>query len=169
MAQTPFELEQIVRLCESVRPARILEVGVWHGGTLWEWLGIAAEKVVAVDNQMLERETWEGWAADAAVDLVLIHGNSADPDVVAQVAAHGPFDFAFIDGDHAYDGVKSDWENYGPLASVVAFHDILPRPDHQVDRLWQELKPGRRTIEIVGTEPTAGMDNPTAGIGAIFQ
>ena len=40
----------------------------------------------------------------------------------------GPIDFLFIDGDHAYDAVRRDWEDWhGFIApdGVVAFHDAL--------------------------------------------
>lgn len=168
VAQTAFELEQTVSLCRSLKPKSVLEIGVWHGGTLREWLKIA-DLVVAVDNQMLEPDLWEHWAAEQDTELVLIQGDSRSANVVAQVSDLAPFDFAFIDGDHTYGGVRDDWFNYGPLCKTVAFHDILPRSDAQVDLLWQEIKPGRRTIEIVGTEPSAHMDNPVAGVGVVFQ
>lgn len=35
-------------------------------------------------------------------------------------------DFLFLDGDHTYDGVKGDWDNFSPLlvaGSIVVFHD----------------------------------------------
>jgi cephalosporin hydroxylase len=168
VAQTPFELEQMVNLCRTLNPKRILEVGVWHGGTLREWLRLA-DTVVAVDNQMLDPTTWQQWAAEEGADLMLIHGDSHHPDVIAAVAALGPYDFALLDADHSYGGVRADWLNYGPHADVVAFHDILPRPDAQVDRLWAEIKQGRRTVEIVGTEPVEHMDNPVAGVGVVFS
>ena len=37
-------------------------------------------------------------------------------------------DFAFIDGDHSYEGVKLDWEVLSPRMTefgVVVFHDTL--------------------------------------------
>ena len=40
-----------------------------------------------------------------------------------------PFDFIFIDGDHTYDAVKQDFEQWFPLlqpGGIVAFHDSAP-------------------------------------------
>lgn len=49
-------------------------------------------------------------------------------------------DFLFIDGDHAYEGVKADFEMYSPLVrkgGLVALHDICVHPpemDCHVDK-----------------------------------
>lgn len=40
----------------------------------------------------------------------------------------GEIDFLFIDGDHAYEAVRRDWEDWSPHvapAGAVAFHDAL--------------------------------------------
>jgi predicted O-methyltransferase YrrM len=46
----------------------------------------------------------------------------------AAVGWCAPIDFLFIDGDHAYDAVKRDWQNWSPHVTsdgYVAFHDAL--------------------------------------------
>lgn len=79
----------------------------------------------------------------------LFLGNSRAPTLVKAVQDLGPYDFCFIDGDHSYEGVKADWENYGPHAKVVAFHDIVNNTG--CFRLWQELKEQYRTIEYTSS------------------
>lgn len=66
--------------------------------------------------------------------------------------ASAPYDLVFIDGDHTYDGVKADWENYGPLARLVAFHDIA-HTESEVSKLWAEIKQsGYETTECVASQ-----------------
>lgn len=166
-AQAPFELGVLAALHQLIRPARTLEIGVWHGGTLWHWLQ-AAQTVVGVDDLMEHRQDWQQWAEDADADLALIHGRSDNPDVIEQAWAHGPYQFLFIDADHTYQAVKADYDVYREMVEpggVIAFHDIKPRPEqgYGVDQLWDEIKnaPGARTIEIFQKEPyySSGMNH----------
>src|SRR5690606_19990704 len=79
-------------------------------------------------------------------DVFAIFGDSRNANTIAQVVKRGPYDAVFIDGDHRYEGVKADWENYGPLGRIVAFHDIAGggytarqgAVEIEVDRLWRE-------------------------------
>jgi hypothetical protein len=83
-----------------------------------------------------------------------------------------PFDFCFIDGDHRYESVRSDYECVGQYARICAFHDII-RPAvapsrsevNGVPRFWQELRhtPGEWATfrEISHARP----GHPCLGIG----
>lgn len=75
-----------------------------------------------------QRDTWQEFHDNTSDfgDLILpVRGFSTA--VVDRVAGIAPrLDVLFIDGDHSYDGVKSDWEAYKGLlgpGSVVIFHD----------------------------------------------
>jgi hypothetical protein len=59
---------------------------------------------------------------------------------------------------------------YGPLVrpgGLIAFHDILPRPDLpdiQVHRFWREIKNSHDTVEFIGTEESG---KKVIGIGLL--
>lgn len=93
----------------------------------------------------------------AASDLVgrgqkahVIIGNSHDAKTVAEAGKFAPFDAVFIDGDHSPDGVRADWENYGPMGRMVAFHDIYEQKTNPtaIMRLFKEIRQGRRWVEF---------------------
>ena len=50
-------------------------------------------------------------------------------DRLVKATGGKPLDFLFIDGDHAFKGVKSDFQLYSELVrpgGLIAFHDIIP-------------------------------------------
>lgn len=98
--------------------------------------------------------------------VVVIWGDSAARGTVARVQERAPYDLVFIDGDHRSEGVRADWENYGPMARMVAFHDIDAangklEPErlalYGVHELWAELKQRYRHAEIIGRERGMGI------------
>ena len=47
------------------------------------------------------------------------------------------FDLLFVDGDHSYEGVLSDLNNFGPRAKVVMCHDASETENPQIMRANQ--------------------------------
>jgi cephalosporin hydroxylase len=165
--QNVGELAALWELVAQKPHARVLEIGSLFGGTLWHWIHLPhSYVVVSVDlvskwhrEAVLEaREQWPGWADDAGVELHVLEADSTDPKTLAAVqAASSYFDFAFIDGDHSYDGVRTDWLNYSPLVrsgGLVAFHDTWPNYDRHEPGVVQwvdELRHHLPSIEF--TDP----------------
>ena len=102
-------------------------------------------------------------------DVSYFFGDSTADGTFEEVKSRGPYDAVLIDGDHRYEGVKSDWLRYGKLAPIVAFHDIVgtgQKDKHgsqvEVPRLWAELKPDHKHQEYVD-------DGSAMGIGVLFH
>lgn len=127
-----------------------LEIGSAYGHSLamMAMVGMKGSKVCTID---------QGWAWEVLSETIdklksvgydahKFQGDSTSPEAIAFAEKHGPYDFIFIDGDHSYEGAKADWLNYGRLSKLVGFHDIA-HPDHDVSKLWSELKATHKTEE----------------------
>ena len=106
VGQVPEELDRLRDLYRKRQPVRVLEIGVWHGGTLREWLAETPEVVVAVDPdpQVTDYDVGDH------TQFVLVVGRSQEDHVRDQIREHAPYDWVFIDGDHEYSAVKADTE-----------------------------------------------------------
>lgn len=164
LPQDREELRQLYELMQRERVVNMLEIGSRNGGSLSVLAQAVVEggEIVAVDMpdgpwghthswaNLLRVGSWLGGIGYTGAE---IKGNSQDQYTVAIAKGNmnGPIDFCFIDGDHSYEGVKADWENYGRHARICAFHDIAPNPGRCVNegkgrgvlgvrQLWDELK-----------------------------
>ena len=181
--QNSLEIEGLYREVCQLCPEQVLEIGTARGGTLYLWTQAASDDAVIVSVDLpkgdfggaypIEKMPFYQEFARNNQALHLLREDSHDPMTIAKVKtlfARGKIDFAFIDGDHTYEGVKADFENYGPLVrpgGLIAFHDILPRPDMpsiQVDKFWAELKQTFETRDLIGSDASGRK----IGIGLLF-
>lgn len=143
------EIGQLATLVQELRPRRSVEIGFRRGGTLALWatltppdgtvLGIDLpdDFTMAQASKLMEAySNLQIWLCDS-------HKQSLPMDLGA-FFDHQPLDFLFIDGDHSADGVRRDWNTFGPLVrrgGLIAFHDIQPHPETLgVHALWKELR-----------------------------
>ncbi|MDO8804340.1 MAG: class I SAM-dependent methyltransferase [Elusimicrobiota bacterium] len=105
-------------------------------------------------------------------DLRLIDGDSRSPasaEIFSKALDGKKLDLLFIDGDHTFEGVRSDFEMYSGFVrpgGVIAFHDIQPGYELElgvaVSRFWKEYPlPGKRAEFI------ADSSQLSYGIGAL--
>ena len=181
-AQDATELALLIDLFRHEQVRSYLEIGSRYGGSLWKIARSmpTGSRIVAVDMPAGFGGRPDGKEVlDACIkelvrlgyDASVVWGNSTHRDVIAQVAPLAPFDAAFLDGDHTLDAVTADWNNYGGMAQIVAFHDIAwQRPKGwggkviAVPQLWESLKSSYRHQEF-RTHPS-GKDN---GIGVLWR
>ncbi len=166
MLQVDAEIDGLAEILVAEGVRSYLEIGSKFGGSLKR----VAERlpkgsrIVAVD---LPRGT-KAWPESerslkaviddlkgAGYDAHLIWGDSTAPDIIAKVRALGPFGGCFIDANHTLPFVQKDWANYGPMARIVAFHDIGWRraPDWEgcridVPEFWDRVKQDYRHQEL---------------------
>ncbi len=169
--QNPVEIESLFKEVCDLRPERVLEIGTAQGGTLYLWTQAASENATLVSVDLpggdfggaytpCRSKLYKAFARPRQA-LHLELADSHKPESLAKVKElfeNQQIDFAFIDGDHTYEGVKADFNDYGPLVrpgGIIAFHDILYRekqPSIRVDILWKELQQQYVCTEFIGPE-----------------
>ncbi len=169
ISQYKNEFTELLKLFKLASPHHILELGTHYGGTLYQWIKHTqhGDRIVTIDDYQLNESMYSRWN-NKGQDLRVIKGKTQDKKVIDAARNFGPYDFIFIDADHSYDVVKRDWEEYGAMTnphknSLVAFHDIMPHPNTEVDKLWSEIKNDYTYWEFTSVENQYG-----CGIGVLL-
>lgn len=174
--QIKEEIEKFQLEVDLKKPKIIVEIGTANGGTLSRWLEIESAEIVISIDYPLGVHGGQGYEERMNVitetlencnylnkKFFSINGDSKDIKTINKLESilNGKkIDFLFIDGDHTYDGVKSDFENYQKFlnnGSIVGFHDIIESEYHKsmgcfVYELWENLKTKYNFKEFVYTE-----------------
>lgn len=150
------ELQEFLEIYKEMQPKNIAEIGSFYGGTLWFFLknNPNIEKLIVIDmpippsdgryNEMVAAKSqWQQWIPEFT-QFQNYEGNSHDNNLIATVHdnnIYNDIDMLHIDGDHTYEGVKADFENFKSLVKkggMIVFHDISGIPD--VAQFWNEVK-----------------------------
>lgn len=180
--QIPSELTALGEILAELRPERALEIGTAQGGTLLFLTRLASPRatIVSVDlpagkfggGYSIKQQWFYHRFARRGQKLHLLRGDSHSPEMLARVKAtfgNQVLDYLFIDGDHRYEGVKSDFEMYGPMVrkgGLAVFHDIVDGPPENVGgvpRFWREIKARYRHEELINDPQQGGL-----GIGVLY-
>jgi predicted O-methyltransferase YrrM len=153
---TARERAALSRLAAGQR--RVVEIGVWHGvttsvlrrsmasdGVLWAVdpfppgrLLVSLQRPIARREVRRVRKGAVRWLRETGEQAAATYTRSGEPAV----------DLVFIDGDHSYEGLVSDWRAWSPLVAaggVVALHDSRPTPERPI----ADAGSVRATSEIV--------------------
>lgn len=164
LQQIRAEILALTNFVAGLRPRNIMEIGSASGASFYLWSRLAAEdgKKISVDlpggvyggevNADLEvRARRDQMMQGFAPGVHIVAGDSHTPEIYGQVQSilgEEKVDFLFIDGDHTYEGVRTDYLMYRDFVrsqGYIAFHDINDSEFHRanrvgVGRLWRELE-----------------------------
>lgn len=180
--QIQEEILELLKILEKNNPKIILEIGTANGGTLFLFSRIASDDATIISVDLPQGKFGGGYPkwkiplyeafAQSNQKLHLIRADSHKQETLEEVEKFlngRKIDFLFIDGDHAYEGVKKDFEMYHKLViegGIIAFHDIVPGPAESVGgvpKFWGEAKGNAPYKEIVHNWNQGGY-----GIGVLF-
>ncbi len=156
---------------------RLVEIGVWHGVTTARLRAAMAPDGVlyAVDPfppgrlgfslQRCIAHCVAGSIRNGTIEWVELTGEQAGRRHAAE--QRDPVDLVFIDGDHAYESVRGDWEAWSSLVApggVIALHDSHPTPARPIHEAGSVLftrervltDPRFTVVEVVDTLTVVG-------------
>jgi cephalosporin hydroxylase len=169
IAQKKHEMLMVQELLKNEKIERVLEIGTWTGGTALLWAHMVSKHengIVFCCDLSFDYGHFRGYEPGTNIlreygqqvykdsplrnYIVEIKGDTHDPEFIAKVFQNiaRPVDFMFIDGDHTYEGVKADFQNFSSFVKpggYIAFHDIQDTEIHRgngcfVAQFWNEVK-----------------------------
>jgi cephalosporin hydroxylase len=178
--QIEAEITALLEWVSAKAPRVVCEIGTAQGGTTY-LLGQSlpsVQSLIGVDLFVRRKERLQFFARPGQC-ITFFEGSSYDPETVSRVRNRlggEKLDLLFIDGDHTFRGVVSDFALYRHFVKdggIIVFHDIIEdyKTRHgrdtghwvgDVPRFWREIKSFYETREFVESRDQDGL-----GIGAL--
>ena len=159
------DLRILLQIALPLQPKSILEIGTCKGYSAEVWI----KAFEPAHFLTIEKDTFDSLSPTLIHNMNYIYAFNHDSHTINtygmldRIIANEKIDFLFIDGDHSYEGVRKDWEMYGPLVKkggIVVFHDVqymAVNPPVEVKLLWDELKKEHKYVEIKTSKSSTGM------------
>jgi predicted O-methyltransferase YrrM len=199
--QNPRELREFLTVALDRRPKVIVEIGTAAGGTFY-----CLSQVADPGALLVSIDFFGGAYGGGQTNIECKFFSTFGPPTqkfefirersflqstlrdLKKILDGREIDLLFIDGDHSYAAVKSDYEMYHPLVArdgLITFHDILEIPaqasdwqrGNEVSIFWHELSRNVTSREIIdrsfppqpwnGREPLSRIW-PPLGIGVVL-
>lgn len=180
--QVPEELTELLEITKTHQPEYLLEIGTASGGTLFSFSRTASPHATLISVDLPGGKFGAGYPiwripyyksfASKHQKIRLLRRSSHDQNTLKLVKGYlngAQLDMLFIDGDHTYEGVKTDFQLYSSLVrkgGLVAFHDICQgsfEMSGEVNKFWDEIKLGYAHKEIISNSNQEGF-----GIGVLY-
>jgi len=182
-AQIREEITELMKVLAKRKSRFLLEIGTARGGTLFLFTRVSSSDALIISVDLPGGRFGGGYPEwrklfyeSFAIHKQKMHLIRADShalstlNMVENILEGYKLDFLFIDGDHTYKGVKTDFEMYSKLvgkSGIIAFHDIVSGPPENVGgvpRFWSEIKRSFSYVELVKNWRQGGY-----GIGVIYR
>jgi cephalosporin hydroxylase len=185
-SQNLEEFEELLKIYRELSPKYFMEIGSMYGWSLQHFIYYGKDESTAVvvdlpvrnfigakDWRVEKQEynytnVWPIWAKQKKCRLFLIPDSSLKQTTLSKVKSvldDTKLDFLFIDGDHRYEAIKSDYEMYSPLVrsgGIIGFHDIGEHEEGGGRRFWMEIRDKFNYKEILRDK------NKEKGIGLLY-
>jgi cephalosporin hydroxylase len=138
--QYPNQFSKYLPFLRNYNISSYIEIGCRWGGTFIltnEYLKKfnSIKKSVAID--VIDSPVLKYCLSNTETQFLKINSLSQN---FKNYIANSFFDLIFIDGDHSYNGVKSDYELCKNNGNIFVFHDIVNDVVPGVIYFWNELK-----------------------------
>jgi hypothetical protein len=171
--QYPIQFAEFLVHLSEMKIRSYVEIGCRFGGTfiiLVEYLRRFMDLEMAVAIDIVRSDIMTEYAG-RTVGVTYKIASSRDAETVSYLGSNR-WDFAFIDGDHSYEGCVADFNSVRQTTKIIGFHDISSVACPGVVRAWQEIKnvvPRNRLFEAVDqyNDVRERTNNTYLGIGLV--